>query len=67
MENINLFLGVLSQIGVPKSDQFQTVDLFEAKNMGQVVDSIFAFSRHATKNGFNGPQLGPKLAVSNER
>lgn len=39
-----------------------TIDLFEAKNVPQVIDSIFAFSRHVVKHGFNGPQLGPKLA-----
>jgi hypothetical protein len=37
-------------------------DLYENKNLGQVVASIFALSRHAQKHGFNGPLLGPKLA-----
>jgi hypothetical protein len=52
---------------MPKSDQFQTVDLFEQKNPNQVVDTLFALSRHATKHGFAGPSLGPKLAKKNER
>lgn len=63
MENINTFLSALTdQLGVPKHDQFQTVDLYEGKNMLQVVDTIFAFSRYAVSKGFDGPLLGPKLA-----
>jgi hypothetical protein len=44
-----------------------TVDLFELKNPGQVIDTLFALSRHATKQGFSGPSLGPKLTDKNER
>jgi hypothetical protein len=66
MENINLFLQTLDKVGVPKHDQFQTVDLYEAKNLGQVVLSIFALARHAQKHGFEGPSLGPKLAEKRE-
>ncbi|KAJ1328405.1 hypothetical protein BSLG_010137 [Batrachochytrium salamandrivorans] len=55
MENIGTFLQAMDKLGVPKMEQFQTVDLFEEKNLGQVVDSIFSFSRHAVKHGFNGP------------
>lgn len=36
MENINSFLMAIEQYGVPTSDSFQTVDLYEAKHMGQV-------------------------------
>ncbi|KAI8918877.1 calponin homology domain-containing protein [Entophlyctis helioformis] len=61
MENINYFLQALDKVGVPKQEQFQTIDLFEGKNMNQVVDSIFSLSRHAVKAGFTGPLLGPKL------
>ncbi|KAJ3124497.1 hypothetical protein HK098_001108 [Nowakowskiella sp. JEL0407] len=66
MENINNFLQGLDKLGVPKSDQFQTIDLYENKNPVQVIDSIFAFSRHAAKHGYNGPTLGPKLADKHE-
>lgn len=62
MENINSFLVALEMIGVPKFDQFQTIDLFENKNLGQVVLCISALSRHAQKHGYQGPSLGPKLA-----
>ena len=62
MENINAFLNGLTTLGVPKHDQFQTIDLYENKNIIQVIDCIFAMSRHAVSNGYNGPLLGPKLA-----
>ncbi|KAJ2998328.1 hypothetical protein HDV02_004642 [Globomyces sp. JEL0801] len=62
MENINNFLLALDKLGVPKHDQFQTIDLFESKNMGSVVDTIFAFSRTAVKKGLCCNLLGPKLS-----
>lgn len=62
MENINAFLDALIKLGVPKHETFQTVDLYEGKNIIQVIDCIFAFSRHAVASGFQGPLLGPKLA-----
>jgi hypothetical protein len=63
MENINTFLSALTEkLDVPKHDQFQTVDLYEGKNIIQVIDTIFAFSRYAVAKGFDGPLLGPKLA-----
>lgn len=51
MENISIFLRGAEALGVPKHDLFQTVDLFEKKNMTQVVDSIFAISRYGFKAG----------------
>ncbi|KND02200.1 uncharacterized protein SPPG_02686 [Spizellomyces punctatus DAOM BR117] len=69
MENINHFLGALTTyFQVPASDQFQTIDLYENKNPNQVVDTLFALSRHAHKLGYlpNGPTLGPKLAEKRE-
>ncbi|RKO95548.1 hypothetical protein CAUPRSCDRAFT_9064, partial [Caulochytrium protostelioides] len=62
MENIGRFLGALDRFGVPKADQFQTVDLYEAKNLGQVVTCLFSLSRHAAAKVFACPPLGPKLA-----
>lgn len=47
MENIGNFLAGLDQLGIRKSEQFQTVDLFEQKNMAAVVDCFFAISRVA--------------------
>ncbi|KAJ3307201.1 Muscle-specific protein 20, partial [Blyttiomyces sp. JEL0837] len=67
MENIGQFLGRLEKMGVPAYDRFQTVDLYEAKNLDQVVNCIFSLSRHAAAKGFDGPVLGPKLATKSER
>lgn len=36
MENISNFLAVCDKLGVAKTDQFQTVDLYEDQNMPQV-------------------------------
>ena len=36
MENISNFLAAATSYGVPKSDLFQTVDLYEAENIPQV-------------------------------
>ena len=36
MENIGFFLKAAHEYGVLETDLFQTVDLFEAKNMNQV-------------------------------
>lgn len=39
MENIACFLSGAERLGVPKYDLFQTVDLYEKKNMTQVNQS----------------------------
>ncbi|KAI9337902.1 kinase-like domain-containing protein [Zopfochytrium polystomum] len=45
MENIGLFLGVARSLGLSGHDMFQTVDLYEAKNLPQVVVTILAIQR----------------------
>lgn len=40
MENINNFLGACEAIGCKKQDLFQTVDLYEAQNIPQVIFDI---------------------------
>jgi transgelin len=45
MENINMFQKALKAYGVPDLDVFQTVDLYEAKDIGQVTSTIFALGR----------------------
>ncbi|KNC75893.1 hypothetical protein SARC_11591 [Sphaeroforma arctica JP610] len=67
MENINSFLEAVTAYGVPVADLFATVDLFEDKNMGQVVITLHAVGRAAQKNNFKGPVLGAKIAEKNER
>ena len=67
MENIHSFLVAIAELGVRPFESFQTVDLYEGKNIIQVIDCIFAVSRSAEKKGYQGPRLGPKLATANER
>lgn len=63
MENIAAFLRFAASLGVPQHDSFQTIDLYERKNIFQVVQCIHTFSRFAvTKGGYKGPFLGPKMA-----
>eukprot|EP01098_Paradermamoeba_levis_P012401 TRINITY_DN542_c0_g1_i4.p1 TRINITY_DN542_c0_g1~~TRINITY_DN542_c0_g1_i4.p1 ORF type:complete len:195 (-),score=68.50 TRINITY_DN542_c0_g1_i4:25-609(-) len=65
MENIGAFLEGCRQCGVQSADLFQTVDLFEAKNMNQVVHCLHALGRASQKvPGFNGPFIGVKEADS---
>ncbi|KAJ3256606.1 Transgelin-3 [Boothiomyces macroporosus] len=58
MDNISKFLKTLPSLGLSSFETFQTVDLFEKKNMNQVIDCLFAISRNAEKNGFQGPLIG---------
>lgn len=45
MENINMFQQAIKKYGVPDLDVFQTVDLYEKKDIAQVTSSIFALGR----------------------
>jgi len=56
-ENIGLFQKAALAYGVSESEVFQAVDLFEKKNILQVTLCIFALSRLAQKQNFNGPKL----------
>lgn len=52
--------------GVPLHDLFQTVDLYEDKNMVQVILAIHALGGRAQKNRFDGPVIGVKHADANK-
>lgn len=68
MQNLERFQAALKKYGVPETETFQTVDLFERKNIPQVTLCLFAIGRIAqTKPDFNGPILGPKMAEENVR
>jgi hypothetical protein len=68
MENIAQYLNASSALGVPAFESFQTVDLFEGKNMAAVVTNLHSLGRRAQKvPGFTGPALGVKLADANKR
>lgn len=63
MENINNFQKALKDYGVPDIDVFQTVDLWERKDIATVTNTIFALGRACYKHAeFPGPYLGPKPA-----
>ena len=67
MENIGNFLSACESVGLSKMDLFQTVDLYEAENMPQVVNAIHALGRKAHKVNPSIPPLGPKEATKNTR
>lgn len=45
MENINNFLNVCRRVGIPAVDLFQTVDLYENRNIPAVVQCLNALAR----------------------
>ena len=67
MENINSYTEACRRLGVPDSDLFVTVDLFEGKNMPAVVRNLHSLGRVAQAKGFAGPSLGAKLSSRNVR
>ena len=69
MEQIAHFLTFARDVvGVPTHDLFQTVDLFERKNVFQVVQTIHVFSRFAAqKKLVDVPHLGPRMSTSVSR
>ncbi|CAH2063224.1 unnamed protein product, partial [Iphiclides podalirius] len=61
MENITNFQAAIKAYGVPDIDVFQTVDLWEKKDIAQVVSTLFALGRETYRHPeWNGPYLGPK-------
>lgn len=63
MENINNFQQAIKNYGVPDVDVFQTIDLYEKKDIATVTNTIFAIGRATYKHPeFKGPNLGPKPA-----
>jgi len=67
MENIKFFLDAAKGLGVPEPDLFMTVDLFEEKNLTQVVQTIHSLGRVSQKiKEYNGPTIGAKLASKRE-
>ncbi|XP_074653089.1 muscle-specific protein 20-like [Tubulanus polymorphus] len=59
MENINNFLKAIEYYGVPKTGLFQTVDLYDGRNMAQVMNSLLQLGSECQRNGFNGMTIGP--------
>ncbi|KAL3656347.1 hypothetical protein V7S43_018838 [Phytophthora oleae] len=69
MENVSAFLKACRVMGVNEFDLFETVDLFELKDLGNVVRCIFALGRAVQRNypDFQGPTLGVKESSKNQR
>ena len=68
MENIQAFLVAARKYGVPAEELFQTADLYERRNIPQVVLCLFSLARLTQLHPeYNGPRLGPKMADKNER
>ncbi|KAF2902791.1 hypothetical protein ILUMI_03399 [Ignelater luminosus] len=68
MENINNFQDALKKYGVNDVDVFQTVDLYEKKDIAQVTNTVFALGRQTYKHPeWKGPYLGPKPSDENVR
>ena len=68
MDNISHYIDACAALGVPAQDLFQTVDLFEAKDMRAVVRNIHSLGRVAQRyDSYDGPALGAKLAQPNKR
>jgi len=68
MENINRFQEACKKYGVPEVDVFQTVDLWERRNIPQVTICILALGRQGYLHPeFKGPYLGKPPAQENIR
>ena len=67
MENISKFLAVAKAYGVTDTNLFQTADLYDGTNVGQIVVCIDAIGRAAQKHGYKGPVLGVKEAEGETR
>ncbi|XP_044728207.1 muscle-specific protein 20 [Chrysoperla carnea] len=68
MENINNFQKALKEYGVADIDVFQTVDLWEKKDIAQVTCTLFALGRETYRHSeWKGPYLGPKPSEENKR
>ncbi|CAF3353350.1 unnamed protein product [Rotaria socialis] len=61
-ENICFFQNAARAYGLRDLDLFQTVDLFEKRNIAQVTYCIIALARQAQKKSFNGPILRTSTA-----
>jgi hypothetical protein len=67
MENHAAIQKSMKNYGVPEEEVFQTVDLFEARNIKGVVKSLLALGRTAKNKGFDGPTIGPKMSEGEKR
>jgi len=68
MDNVSQFQRACTAYGVADVDLFQTVDLWDKKNLALVTQTIFAVGRACYNHPeFRGPYLGPPPAQENRR
>lgn len=67
MENIGNFLDGCVAYGLTKTDIFQTVDLYEAVNIPQVINGIHALGRKVGAKNPSLPAIGPKESTEQKR
>ncbi|KAF4523285.1 hypothetical protein B566_EDAN009408 [Ephemera danica] len=62
------FQQALKAYGVADVDVFQTVDLYEKKDISQVTTTLFALGRQTYRHStWQGPFLGPRPSEENKR
>ena len=68
MENIGNYLSACTKLGLQAHDSFQTVDLYEGKDVRAVVRNLHSLGRVSQNIAtFDGPYLGARLSTPNER
>ncbi|CAL4121691.1 unnamed protein product [Meganyctiphanes norvegica] len=68
MENIQRYQQAVKKYGLPGEEIFQTADLFEKRNIPQVVLSVYALGRITQKHPeYTGPGLGPKMSTEDKK
>jgi trimeric autotransporter adhesin len=66
-ENIGNYLQACTAIGLLPSDSFQTVDLYEGRDMMAVLRQVHALGRLAQRLGYDGPTLGARESTAAPR
>nr|CAB3266803.1 transgelin-3 [Phallusia mammillata] len=67
MNNIMMFLNAATDFGVQNTDLFQTIDLYEARDLAQVQVTLYKLGSVAQNKQFEGPVIGVKIADKNPR
>ena len=67
MENIQIFLSFCEKVGMSKTSLFQTVDLYEGRNMAQFMNAVQQLGTECQRFGFDGPVIGAKPVEKNVR
>lgn len=58
MENVDAYLKACHNLGIPSQYLFMTVDLYEAKNLNQVVQNVITVKRELSGFGFEKQAAG---------